>query len=60
MASVRQLTSALESYEGALMVASHDLPFLESVGITRWLLLEEGELTEITPDDVAHLRRATA
>jgi ATPase subunit of ABC transporter with duplicated ATPase domains len=60
MASVRQLTSALESYEGALMVASHDLPFLESVGITRWLLMEKGELTEITPDDVAHLRRATA
>ncbi len=60
MASVRQLTSALESYEGALMAASHDLPFLESVGVTRWLLMEKGELTEITPDDVAHLRRATA
>ncbi|MFD5256994.1 ABC-F family ATP-binding cassette domain-containing protein [Streptomyces bobili] len=43
MASVRQLTSALESYEGALIVASHDLPFLESIGITRWLLLD-GEL----------------
>ncbi|MGW0610856.1 ABC-F family ATP-binding cassette domain-containing protein [Streptomyces sp. NPDC002788] len=52
MASVRQLTTALESYEGALIVASHDLPFLESIGITRWLLLEEGELKEITPEDV--------
>lgn len=52
MASVRQLTTALESYEGALVVASHDLPFLESVGITRWLLLEEGELKEITPEAV--------
>ncbi|GAA4318265.1 ATP-binding cassette domain-containing protein [Streptomyces venetus] len=52
MASVRQLTTALESYEGALIVASHDLPFLESVGITRWLLLEEGELREITPEAV--------
>ncbi|MFJ5260239.1 ABC-F family ATP-binding cassette domain-containing protein [Streptomyces sp. NPDC088387] len=51
MASVRQLTSALESYEGALIVASHDLPFLESVGITRWLLLD-GELSEITPEAV--------
>ncbi|MYT74491.1 MULTISPECIES: ABC-F family ATP-binding cassette domain-containing protein [unclassified Streptomyces] len=39
MASVRQLTSALESYEGALIVASHDLPFLESIGVTRWLEL---------------------
>ncbi|MFG3717613.1 ABC-F family ATP-binding cassette domain-containing protein [Streptomyces massasporeus] len=52
VASVRQLTTALESYEGALVVASHDLPFLESVGITRWLLLEEGELREITPEAV--------
>ena len=52
MASVRQLTTALESYEGALIVASHDLPFLESINITRWLLLEEGELREITPEAV--------
>ncbi|MEU0410726.1 ABC-F family ATP-binding cassette domain-containing protein [Streptomyces griseorubiginosus] len=51
MASVRQLTTALESYEGALVVASHDLPFLESLGITRWLMLD-GELREITPDDL--------
>ncbi|WP_159325832.1 ABC-F family ATP-binding cassette domain-containing protein [Streptomyces tendae] len=54
MASVRQLTSALEAYEGALVVASHDLPFLESLGITRWLLLEEGELREITPEAVGY------
>ncbi|MEU0585226.1 ABC-F family ATP-binding cassette domain-containing protein [Streptomyces sp. NPDC006132] len=52
MSSVRQLTTALESYEGSLIVASHDLPFLESVGITRWLLLEEGELKEITSEAV--------
>ncbi|MEV7448837.1 ABC-F family ATP-binding cassette domain-containing protein [Streptomyces nigra] len=52
MASVRQLTSALESYEGALIVASHDLPFLESIGITRWLMIEEGELKETTPEAV--------
>ncbi|MEU9914098.1 ABC-F family ATP-binding cassette domain-containing protein [Streptomyces sp. NPDC051001] len=51
MASVRQLTTALESYEGALIVASHDLPFLESIGITRWLLLD-GELRETTPEAV--------
>jgi len=51
MASVRQLTTALESYEGALIVASHDLPFLESIGITRWLLLD-GELRETEPEEV--------
>ncbi|MGV9886551.1 ABC-F family ATP-binding cassette domain-containing protein [Streptomyces sp. NPDC003395] len=53
MASVRQLTTALESYEGALLVASHDLPFLQSLGITRWLLLD-GELKEITPEAVGY------
>ncbi|WP_306316591.1 MULTISPECIES: ABC-F family ATP-binding cassette domain-containing protein [unclassified Streptomyces] len=40
LASVAQLTSALESYEGALIVASHDMPFLESIGITRWVDLD--------------------
>ncbi|WP_406334782.1 ABC-F family ATP-binding cassette domain-containing protein [Streptomyces sp. NBC_00203] len=54
MASVRQLTTALDSYEGALIVASHDVPFLESIGITRWLLLEGGELKEITPEAVGY------
>ncbi|WP_399892390.1 ABC-F family ATP-binding cassette domain-containing protein [Streptomyces sp. BBFR51] len=54
MASVRQLTTALESYEGALIVASHDMPFLQSLGITRILLLEEGELREITPEAVGY------
>ncbi|MFD1658231.1 ABC-F family ATP-binding cassette domain-containing protein [Streptomyces caeni] len=49
MASVRQLVTALESYEGALIVAGHDLPFLESIGVTRWLLLEGG-LRETTPE----------
>ncbi|MFD6415463.1 ABC-F family ATP-binding cassette domain-containing protein [Streptomyces sp. NPDC060194] len=39
LASVRQLTAALNAYEGALVVVSHDMPFLESVGITRWLEL---------------------
>ncbi|MEV5445073.1 ATP-binding cassette domain-containing protein [Streptomyces sp. NPDC052644] len=40
MASVRSLTQALEAYEGALLVASHDVPFLEAIGITRTLDLD--------------------
>ncbi|MEV6425860.1 ATP-binding cassette domain-containing protein [Streptomyces sp. NPDC051662] len=51
MAAVRRLTAALESYEGALIVASHDVPFLESLGITRWLLLD-GELRDTTAEEV--------
>ncbi|RKN43881.1 ABC-F family ATP-binding cassette domain-containing protein [Streptomyces hoynatensis] len=54
LASVRQLTGALASFEGALLIASHDLPFLEAVGVTRRLLLAE-DLKEITPDDLPAL-----
>ncbi|MFF3947006.1 ABC-F family ATP-binding cassette domain-containing protein [Streptomyces sp. NPDC001902] len=49
MASVRQLTTALASYEGALVVASHDLPFLRGIGVTRWLRLDAGGLTRVEP-----------
>ncbi len=41
MAAVRQLVTALASYQGALVVASHDLPFLRQIGITRRLHLDE-------------------
>ncbi|MDP4504395.1 ABC-F family ATP-binding cassette domain-containing protein [Nonomuraea turcica] len=37
MPSIRQLAQALSAYRGALIVASHDLPFLETIGITRRL-----------------------
>lgn len=46
---VRRLTSALAAYEGALIVASHDMPFLRSLGMTRWLALDEGGLHDIDP-----------
>ncbi len=50
MASVRQLSEALEGYRGALLVASHDVPFLHSAGITRWLRLDRGgRLADIGP-----------
>jgi ATPase subunit of ABC transporter with duplicated ATPase domains len=50
LASVGELTQALSRYQGALLVASHDLPFLGSIGITRWLRLAPGgRLTEIDP-----------
>jgi len=50
MASVRQLSQALEGYRGALLVASHDTSFLRIAGITRWLRLDrDAGLTEIGP-----------
>ena len=48
MASVRQLSGALRSFQGALLVASHDVPFLREIGITRWLRLD-GSLAEVDP-----------
>ncbi|MEU0130702.1 MULTISPECIES: ATP-binding cassette domain-containing protein [unclassified Streptomyces] len=57
LASVRQLTSALDAYEGALLIAGHDLAFLESAGITRWLHVGE-RLTELDPDEVRELFEA--
>jgi ATPase subunit of ABC transporter with duplicated ATPase domains len=50
MASVRQLSQALAGYRGAILVASHDTPFLRSAGITRWLRLDRAAgLTAIDP-----------
>ncbi len=50
LASVRQLSQALACYQGALLVASHDAPFLASIGITRWLRLSgDASLTDIDP-----------
>ncbi len=40
MASVRRLIQALEGFRGAIAVASHDVHFLRSIGITRWLRLD--------------------
>jgi ATPase subunit of ABC transporter with duplicated ATPase domains len=52
LASVRQLSGALSCYQGALLVVSHDLPFLRSIGITRWLRLERtGRVADVDPPD---------
>ncbi|HSZ40764.1 MAG TPA: ATP-binding cassette domain-containing protein [Trebonia sp.] len=50
MSSVRQLTEALQCHRGALLVVSHDQPFLNTLGITRWLWLDRaGRLADAEP-----------
>ena len=54
MGSVRQLTEALAAYRGALIIVSHDLPFLLDVGPTRWLELTADGLAEVAaPEEPA-------
>ena len=43
--SLAHLTQALASFQGALIVVSHDLPFLQQIGITRWVELTEDGLS---------------
>ncbi|MEU8891636.1 ribosomal protection-like ABC-F family protein [Streptomyces sp. NPDC048442] len=44
--SVEQLEGALNSYEGAFIVVSHDERFVKEIGVNRWLRLAEGRLQE--------------
>ena len=46
LVSVRQLESALDAYEGAFVVVSHDERFLAEIKVSRWLRLDEGRLLE--------------
>lgn len=46
LVSVAQLEGALQSYEGAFVVVSHDERFLAEIGVDRWLRLSEGRLLE--------------
>ncbi|WP_422646786.1 ABC-F family ATP-binding cassette domain-containing protein [Actinoalloteichus caeruleus] len=46
LVSVGQLESALNAYQGAFVVVSHDERFLSAIGVQRWLRLSEGRLVE--------------
>ncbi|WP_026411837.1 ribosomal protection-like ABC-F family protein [Actinomadura oligospora] len=47
LVSVGQLENALNSYEGAFIVISHDERFLERIGVARRLTLADGRLTSV-------------
>ncbi|MCP3802697.1 ATP-binding cassette domain-containing protein [Allokutzneria sp. A3M-2-11 16] len=46
LVSAGQLENALDAYQGAFVVVSHDLEFLRAIRVNRWLRVHDGELTE--------------
>ncbi|MYV99312.1 ABC-F family ATP-binding cassette domain-containing protein [Streptomyces sp. SID3343] len=50
LVGVGQLESALNAYEGAFVVVSHDERFLTEIKVDRRLLLRDGLLRDIGPD----------
>ncbi|MFI6359188.1 ribosomal protection-like ABC-F family protein [Streptomyces sp. NPDC050743] len=46
LVSAGQLEGALNSYQGAFVVVSHDERFLTEIGVNRWLRLADGALKE--------------
>ncbi|MFI5715737.1 ABC-F family ATP-binding cassette domain-containing protein [Nocardia sp. NPDC051750] len=63
LVSVGQLENALNAYEGAFVVVSHDERFLTEIGVQRWLRLSDGRLSEVAaptiPAEPADGRRGT-
>lgn len=51
LVSVAQLESALNAYQRAFVVVSHDERFLAEVKVERWLRLSDGRLTEVAAPD---------
>jgi ATPase subunit of ABC transporter with duplicated ATPase domains len=47
LVSVEQLTSALNAYQGAFVVVSHDDRFLAEIGVRRRLDLKDGKLADL-------------
>ncbi|MFD9891668.1 ribosomal protection-like ABC-F family protein [Amycolatopsis sp. NPDC059027] len=50
LVSTGQLESALNAFQGAFVVVSHDERFLAEIRIDRWLRLDDGNLRESTID----------
>lgn len=47
LAAIEQLEAALESYEGTLLLVTHDRRMLEAVQVTRRLEVADGRVTEL-------------
>ncbi len=48
--AIEQLEQALESFEGTVLLVTHDRRMLDTVRLTRRWHVEDGQVTEVTPD----------
>ena len=48
--AIEQLEQALESFDGTVLLVTHDRRMLDTVRLTRRWHVEDGQVTEITPD----------
>lgn len=52
LAAIEQLEQALESYEGALLLVTHDRRMLQNVRLDRSWLVDNGDVEELWPEAV--------
>ncbi|HEX7164499.1 MAG TPA: hypothetical protein VF223_25055 [Trebonia sp.] len=45
--AIEQLESALDSYPGTFLLVTHDRRMLESVSVTRRLVVSDGQVAEV-------------
>ena len=48
--AIEQLESALDSFDGTILLVTHDRRMLETVRLTRRWHVEDGQVTEVTAD----------
>ena len=48
--AIEQLEQALESFDGTVLLVTHDRRMLDTVRLTRRWHVEDGQVTEVTPD----------
>ena len=49
--AIEQLEAALDSFEGTILLVTHDRRMLETVRLTRRWHVEDGQVTEVEPDE---------
>jgi len=48
--AIEQLEQAMDSFEGTVLLVTHDRRMLDTVRLTRRWHVEDGRVTEVTPD----------